>query len=99
MKWLAIVLLLAAAPVLAQDDPREPGSIEGRIEDLLRDLFNEVEPRLRELRDAIGNLDDYQAPEMLPNGDIIIRRKTPLEPDAPAPEEAPETGEDEAIDI
>jgi hypothetical protein len=31
------------------------------------------------LQDALGNLNAYHAPEILPNGDIIIRRKTPAE--------------------
>ena len=34
---------------------------------------------LRDLMTLMGEVDNYNAPEMLPNGDIIIRRKTPLE--------------------
>lgn len=47
------------------------------------------------LRDLLGQVDDwsvYEAPEILPNGDIIIRRK-PDAPDTPAkpqPEQGPE---------
>jgi hypothetical protein len=102
MKRLAILLLLSGTPAFAQDVEEPPGLFERRLEDLMRDLFSEIEPRLRELRDAIGNLDDYEAPEMLPNGDIIIRRKTPPDPDAPAPApelEEPEIEDDGAIDI
>ncbi|WP_296375930.1 AAA+ family ATPase [Yoonia sp.] len=36
-------------------------------------------PALTELLDQVDDLRNYQAPEMLPDGDIIIRRK----PDAP----------------
>ena len=100
MRHFAILLLLASSPVAAQDVEEERVPLPRGLENLLADLFSEVEPRLRELRDAIGNLDDYEAPEMLPNGDIIIRRKTPLDPDAePEIEEEPEAEEGEPIDI
>ncbi|QIE47362.1 hypothetical protein G5B38_18555 [Pseudohalocynthiibacter aestuariivivens] len=63
------------------------------MEPALRDLMGlteEMEPKLREfamkmgpaLADIMGKIDDlssYHAPEMLPNGDIIIRKKTPQE--------------------
>jgi hypothetical protein len=62
---------------------------------LLRGLMAEMEPALRELQGALQNLDAYHPPEVLPNGDILIRRKEPLEgaPAAPAAPEVP--GEDE----
>jgi len=41
----------------------------------------------------IGDIDAYHPPEMLPNGDIILRRKTPLER---GPELGPESGPDAA---
>ena len=69
-----------------------------QIEPLMDELAAEMEPKLRafaedfmpmleEFSDMVGNLDDYHPPEKLPNGDIILRRKTPLEV------EPPETGE------
>lgn len=49
--------------------------------------LSEMEPALRELgpkfQQLIALIDDfknYDAPEMLPNGDIIIRRNSPLLP-------------------
>jgi hypothetical protein len=64
---------------------------------LLRGLMAEMEPALRELGQdiaairpvleelarMIGDVRNYHAPEMLPNGDIIIRRKVPLTPVEP----------------
>ena len=57
---------------------------------LFRGLRGEAEPTLRDMVDARRDLnwngltfrdvDDYHPPEVLPNGDIIIRRKTPLDP-------------------
>ena len=42
-------------------------------------ILEEMQPALRDLGAMIGDLRNYQAPEKLPNGDIIIRRKTPAE--------------------
>ena len=64
--------------------------MEPAMEDL-RGLADEMQPALREfvdemgpaLADLLGKIDDlsaYHPPEMMPNGDIILRRKTPLEP-------------------
>ncbi|MEE3359624.1 MAG: hypothetical protein VX248_06710 [Pseudomonadota bacterium] len=41
----------------------------------------EMGPRLGAILDEVEDWSVYEAPEMLPNGDIIIRRK----PDAPKP--------------
>jgi hypothetical protein len=32
----------------------------------------------------MGNIDEYHAPERLPNGDIILRHKTPAELKSPS---------------
>lgn len=65
-------------------------SLHDRAEEMepaLRDFVEEMGPALRELMDKAGDLSAYEAPEILPNGDIILRRKTPQEDeDAPAPE-------------
>ncbi len=98
MRHLAILLVLAGSAAAAQDADGETDPPPRGIEQFLDDLFAEVEPRLRELRDAIGNLADYEAPEMLPNGDIIIRRKTPLDPED-QPEEPQELEPDAPIDL
>lgn len=45
----------------------------------LRDFATKMGPKLTELMDEIEDWSVYEAPEVLDNGDIIIRRK----PDAP----------------
>ena len=50
----------------------EMGRALSEIEPTLR----EMQPRLRELITMLGDLRYYHAPEKLPNGDIILRRKT-----------------------
>lgn len=45
----------------------------------LQGLAGEMGPALLDLQEKIGDFTNYHVPEVLPNGDIIIRRKTPLE--------------------
>lgn len=47
----------------------------------LQGLAEEMAPALLELKGMIGDFTNFHAPEVLPNGDIIIRRKTPLKID------------------
>ena len=61
-------------------------SMIGEVEPALKDLHEEMgralaemEPAFRDLAAMIGDIRNYHAPEMLPNGDIIIRRKSPTE--------------------
>ncbi|MDJ0629177.1 MAG: hypothetical protein QNJ44_13045 [Rhodobacter sp.] len=77
----ALCASLAATPLAAQDadsDLQEGMDLlsEG-TKLLLRGLLGEIEPALRELEDALRDMNAYHPPEVLPNGDIIIRRKTP----------------------
>lgn len=70
-------------------DELEPG-LRG-----LGDLARDAAPLLQGLQDRLGtvvdDLDAYEAPEILPNGDILIRRREPLpaDPDAPVAPELP----------
>ncbi len=43
----------------------------------LRRFVEEMGPAFGELMGKIDDLNAYHPPEMLPNGDIILRRKTP----------------------
>lgn len=49
----------------------------------LRDFAQEMGPALAELMNEIKDWSAYHPPEVLPNGDIIIRRKSPPPPDVP----------------
>lgn len=51
----------------------------GRALSDLEPRLREMEPALRELMTLLGDLKYYKSPEKLPNGDIIIRRKTESE--------------------
>jgi hypothetical protein len=82
---LAVALLAAPPPALAQSDQGE--------EESPSELAQEgVDMLMRALRALMQNIPQYEAPEINENGDIIIRRKNPPKPpkrDLP-PEEEPD---------
>lgn len=53
--------------------------------------IEELAPALEELAETLGDLSQYHPPEVLENGDIIIRRKTP-KPPADKPDDPPAEG-------
>jgi len=79
MKYLAVVLALSATPLSAQGEEGGMNLIEEAMRLFMQGLLSEMEPALEDLRDLVGQIDSYHAPEILPNGDILIRRKTPEE--------------------
>lgn len=79
-------LLLWAAPVGAQDGDAQVEEGFDLLQEgmglLLEGLMRDIGPALQDLEGAVIDLNAYHFPEVLPNGDIIIRRKTPLLPPA-----------------
>ncbi|MEO0485793.1 MAG: hypothetical protein AAF092_07765 [Pseudomonadota bacterium] len=45
----------------------------------MREFMMQMGPQLRALLDDIEDLSQYEPPVMLPNGDILLRRKVPEE--------------------
>lgn len=63
--------------------------LEGMARDMepaLRSFRDEMGPALVQLMEKVEDWSKYDPPEMLPNGDIILRRKAPF---APEPEDDP----------
>ena len=93
MNRLAIYTLctaLTVTPALAQEDNSLREGMDLLSEGtrlLLKGLMGEIEPALRELEGALQDLNAYHPPEVLPNGDIIIRRKTPKQAMPPLSED------------
>ena len=73
---------------------RELDRLGEEIEPAIRSFAEEMGPALRDLMTKVEDWSAYEAPEILPNGDILMRRKQ----DAPPLEDlrSPEEGE---IDI
>jgi hypothetical protein len=79
MRILAIILTLTiAAPALAEED-RGRDLMNEALRLFMRGLMAEMEPALSDLETLLKNFDTYHPPEVLPNGDIIIRRKRPVD--------------------
>lgn len=91
--------LLAAVLALTLAGPAPAQSLFGDRQgllDLLDELQTEIapyldelgarlDPYLSELREMLGDLTGWERPELLPNGDILIRRRPPPpdQPEAP----------------
>ena len=92
-----------AAPEPSESLDEGLGLLERGLRLLLEGLMGEVEPALgelgtklqdfapllRELSTMVGDLTQYEAPERLPNGDILLRRKPGAPPPAPLPRLTP----------
>ena len=73
---LAVVAFAAFLPLAAAAQPSTADEAARMARDVLERLMGT-------LGAAVGSFPQYSAPEILPNGDIIIRRK-PKADDAPA---------------
>lgn len=87
-----VLVLLAAAPAAgawAQSGSDQPGS--GQAPSPAERLQEGAAAIVEGLRLFMDQLQSYQPPEILPNGDIIIRRRPPADPgpDAPPKRDAP----------
>ncbi len=60
------------------------------VQPMMRDFMVEMGPALREILEQVEDWSVYHPPEILPNGDIIIRRRSPREPDLPGAGTGPE---------
>ncbi|MEM7525545.1 MAG: AAA+ family ATPase [Pseudomonadota bacterium] len=70
-----------SAPLLPnEEDLRQFGELAERW---MRDFSDTMAPMAQRLRELVDDLDAYEAPEILPNGDNILPRKRD-EPDEPA---------------
>ena len=78
------ILLVAGTPVQAEEDSLGRDLMGQALELFMESLVQEMEPALQDLTGLLEDFDAYHLPEVLPNGDIIIRRKRP---DEPVPEE------------
>lgn len=99
----AIVCVFLATAPAAQGQNLEGDSFEEGLDlfsegarRLMQELAGELGPLLMQLEMLMDEMTAYQAPEILENGDIIIRRR----PDAPVPApQSPGGDGDTSIDL
>ena len=65
---------------------RDLDELSGSLEPALRSFTTEMAPYLRDLLQQVDDWSVYEAPEVLPNGDIILRKKISPPNVAPQPE-------------
>ena len=101
---LAAPLFVALSmPAVAQDDDdglREgldlfaEGSriiLDSLLDEIEPDFETDIAPMIEGLADRLGEMSGYHPPEILPNGDILIRRReTPAPGAAPGPDDGGE---------
>lgn len=103
-RFLAIFTLaasLAVAPAYGGSDDLGEGTEERPLSEELneafRGLMEKMKPALDELQDTlevlenIDSIEHYERPEIMPNGDIIIRRREDAPPMPQNDGENPET--------
>lgn len=89
---IAAALWIALAPATGWSQGTTP---QQELDNAARLAQEAVQRMLRALQGTIDNLPQYTAPEIMPNGDIIIRRLPPRRtPDAAPPAPAKPGGDD-----
>ncbi len=92
-RFLAISIVAAGlviAPAYGGSTEDEAGTedrpLTEQLDDLFRNLMEQMKPALDELLETlevlegIDSIEHYERPEILPNGDIIIRRREDAPP-------------------
>lgn len=88
-RFLYIILIPVLMATPAQSEPKDWEELRKSLEQLSEETqeffeswVDEMGPLLNSLKDKIDDLSQYELPEVLPNGDIIIRRKPKPKPPA-----------------
>ena len=88
MRKLLIILgfsVALATSATAQSTPED----DTGFSQLFGELLGRIDPYLGQLTELLGDLSGWHAPEVLPNGDILIRRRQVEEPPEDPPSEEP----------
>ena len=78
IRVLSLLLAIGAAPAFAED-ARGRDLMADALRLFMKGLMAEMEPSIDGIEGFLNDLNAYHPPEVLPNGDIIIRRREPLE--------------------
>ena len=81
MRWIILSVSLGlASPVVAEEE-RGRDLMAEALSLFMQGFIAEMEPAIDGFQGFVEDFNAYHPPEILPNGDIIIRRKTPVETD------------------
>jgi len=85
LRSLTLALLMAigvVGPAAAQATypPANPPDSQSQVEQLTREAIDKL---MQAMSLVLQSIPQYETPELLPNGDIIIRRKNPPKPQTP----------------
>lgn len=75
-----ILACTLAFPVVAEEHQGRDLMSEA-LKLFMKGLMQEMDPAIEGFEGLLDDLTAYHPPEVLPNGDIIIRRKEPLQPE------------------
>lgn len=79
MKRFAVIFCLLWPISAAAEEGSGRDLMAEALRMFMQGFMAEMEPALEDLQGFVQDLNSYHPPEILPNGDIIIRRKTPEE--------------------
>ena len=91
---VASVALAIGLPAQAQS--RQPPTLEQQADEAARAMRDAIERAMKLLGGVVDQIPQYEMPEILPNGDIIIRRLPPR--GAPPRDPPPGRGPDRTPD-
>jgi hypothetical protein len=80
-----VIAICLAASAHAQATTGSEPPPKGPLDDIQQSVISAIEKGLNILSVAIGKVLPYKLPEVLPNGDIIIRYVPPEPPPPPLP--------------
>lgn len=98
-RGLVLVLgVCLVTPVAAQSGPDLGAAPTTRLDRLFGELIGRIDPYLGQLAEMLGDLSGWHAPEVLPNGDILIRRRQPGEAAPEGDGEADDAADDPVLE-
>jgi hypothetical protein len=79
MRWLVFMAALTLSTPVHAEEHQGRDLMSEALKLFMKGLMEEMDPAIEGVEGLLDDLSGYHAPEVLPNGDIIIRRRQPVE--------------------